>query len=96
MDRVALYGRFAFLVVATFFLYGGIGWFLTKPPRPADVAYSLSVSTGFLIGSIASAVTGRFVDTAARLPWLNLFWAAGVGTAFVVTLLSRRRLGDQI
>jgi hypothetical protein len=95
VDHVALYGRFALLMIGTFFIYGVIAWFLTKRPRPADVAYSLSVSTGFLVGLIASAVTGRFVDTPARLPWLNLFWAAGVGTAFVVTLLSRRRPGDQ-
>lgn len=91
VDRVRLYQRFAGIVVGTFFLFGVIGYFLTSRPRPADVAYSLALTTGFIAGSIASAIASQMTADRGPLPWLNLFWAAGVGIAFVITVTSRRR-----
>lgn len=91
VDRVRLYQRFAAIVVGTFFLFGVIGYFLTSRPRPADVAYSLALTTGFIAGSVASAIASQMAGDRGPLPWLNLFWAAGVGIAFALTVASRRR-----
>jgi|GEM_PF-3063053 len=91
MDRIVLYQRFALMVVGGFFLYGVMGYFLTSPPRPADVVYTLAITTGFIGGTVASAIASHLAPGRGPLPWLNLFWAAGVAIALVVATLGRTR-----
>ncbi len=91
IDRVALFQRFATMVVGGFFLYGVIGYFLTAPPRPADVVYSLALTTGFIGGTVASAIAAHLVPGRGALPWLNLFWTAGVAIALLAATVNRSR-----
>lgn len=91
IDRVVLFQRFAAIVIGGFFLYGVLGYGLTKPPRPADVVYSLAITTGFIGGTVASAIAAELAPGRGPLPWLNLFWAAGVAIALITATLSRSR-----
>ena len=92
MDRKALFQRFALGVVVIFLVYGVLGYFLDPPPRGADVAYSLSLTAGYLLGSLASLITAQFVHTTSPLPWLHWFWTAGVLIALGATFLTRQRV----
>lgn len=89
IDRVALFQRFAGMVVGGFFIYGVIGYFLTSRPRPADVYYTLAITTGFIAGTVASAIASHLAPGRGPLPWLNLFWAAGVAIALITATLGR-------
>jgi hypothetical protein len=91
IDRIALFQRFAAMVVGGFFVYGVIGYFLTSRPRPADVVYTLAITTGFIGGTVASAIASHLAPGRGPLPWLNLFWAAGVAIALVTATLGRSR-----
>lgn len=91
IDQIALFQRFAALVVGSFFIYGVLGYALTSRPRPADVIYSLAITTGFIAGTVASAIASHLVVDRGPLPWLNLFWAAGVAIALVTATLGRTR-----
>jgi len=91
IDRVILFQRFAALVVGGFFIYGVIGYCLSPRPRPADVVYSLAITTGFIGGTVASAIAANLAPGRGPLPWLNLFWAAGVAIALVTATLGRSR-----
>jgi hypothetical protein len=91
LDRIVLFQRFAVLVVGVFFLYGAAGYILTAKPRPIDVLYSLAITTGFIGGTVASAITAHLVPDRGALPWLNLFWAAGVAIGLLVATLGRSR-----
>ena len=91
LDAVALFQRFALIVVGGFFLYGVTGYIMTSHPRPPDVIYSLAITTGFIAGTIASAITSHLAPGRGPLPWLNLFWAAGVAIALVAATAGRAR-----
>jgi hypothetical protein len=91
IDQIALYQRFAAMVIGGFFIYGVIGYFLTSRPRPADVLYSLAITTGFIAGTVASAIASHLVTDRGPLPWLNLFWTAGVAVAIIIVTLGRTR-----
>ncbi len=89
LDGPAFFTKFAWLVVGTFFGYGVIGYFATSRPRPADVAYSLALTTGYGAGSVASLIASQFMPEGGPLPWLSVFWALGVGAALLITVRSR-------
>jgi len=89
IDRVVLFQRFAAMVVGGFFIYGIIGYCLTARPRPTDVIYSLAITTGFIGGTVASAIAANLVPGRGPLPWLNLFWTAGVAIALLTATLGR-------
>jgi hypothetical protein len=91
IDRIALFQRFAAMVVGVFFLYGVVGYMMTSRPRPVDVVYSLAITTGFLGGTVASAIASHLVPGRGQLPWLNLFWAVGVAIAFISATVGRTR-----
>ena len=89
IDKIALFQRFAAMVVGGFFVYGVIGYFLTSRPRPADVYFTLAITTGFIAGTIASAIAAQIAPGHGQLPWLNIFWAAGVGISLAAAILGR-------
>ena len=91
IDRIALFQRFAAMVIGGFFVYGVIGYFFTNRPRPADVLYSLGITTGFIAGTVASAIAAQLSPGHGPLPWLNIFWAVGVAIALVIITLGRTR-----
>jgi hypothetical protein len=91
IDRIALFQRFAAMVIGGFFMFGVIGYFLTDRPRPADVVYSLGITTGFIAGTVASAIAAQLVPGHGPLPWLNIFWVVGVAIALVTITLGRSR-----
>lgn len=92
--RHELFTRVAQWVVGSFFAFGVLGCVIQRKRRPvtSDVAYSLALSLGFIVGTMASALAARVVENGDRLPWLSQCWAIGVVGAFVITFLRRRAL----
>ena len=90
--RHEIFTRAAQWVVGSFFAFGLLGFFIQKKPVTSDVAYSLSLSLGFIVGTMASALLARVLENGDRLPWLSHCWTAGVAGAFVITFLRRRDL----
>jgi len=89
IDKIVLFQRFAAMVVGGFFIFGVIGYFLTSRPRPADVYYTLAITTGFIGGTIASGIAAQFAPGHGVLPWLNIFWAIGVAISLAAATLGR-------
>ncbi|MGI8602696.1 MAG: hypothetical protein ACR2OZ_06805 [Verrucomicrobiales bacterium] len=90
MDKVRLFARFAGLVVGAFFMFGVIGYFLDQKPVGLDVAFSLSLTSGFLAASVLCVLVARVAGRSDFLAWLPFFWAVGVVVALLATLRARR------
>jgi hypothetical protein len=92
MDKPGFFARFAGLVIGAFFVFGIAGWFLDRKPVGSDVAFSLSLTTGFLASSMLCLIVARLVDRDDVTAWLPFFWAGGLLVALLATVLSRRRI----
>jgi hypothetical protein len=91
IDDRALFARFAGLVVGAFFVFGVTGWFLDRKPVGSDVAFSLSLTTGFLASSLVCLLVARLLQRENVTAWLPYFWAGGLLLALLATVVARRR-----
>jgi hypothetical protein len=92
LDKLRYFSRFAGLIVGSFFLFGLAGLFRDRRPVGPDVAYSLGLTSGFLLSSLLCLLLAQILKRDDATSWFPYFWAGGVAVALLITASMRRHI----
>ena len=91
LNRRAFFGRACGIIVGMFFVFGLVGTFIQRRPETSDVAFSLWLSLGLLVGIVVSATIGQMGGKTA-FPFLSECLLVGFIAGLMICLKSQTRL----
>ncbi len=91
VDRQKLFDRIALAIVIPFFVFGLLGLLVQKRATTLDVAFSLALSGGIVLGTVGVAIVNSYRDSALPPSRMPLFWAGGIALTCLLTVATRQR-----
>jgi hypothetical protein len=93
LNKRALFGKACTVIVGLFFLFGITGTIIQRRPDTSDVAFSLWLSLGMLLGIVTSASLGHAGIRSESLPYFSECLMVGFIAGLLIALKTHPLFG---